>query len=216
MFPSVASASEVAALYRFGVDRIASGPIRRAVRKILEHIVEPPFWVSPASSTGKYHPSWQNNSSGLVRHTVEMCVIAPRLVSAFPELDKPSKEYHLDMVLAAIVLHDAFKNGRPWGRYSHKSHGHIAADVWRQVSGVEDVSSAQAMAVEDAIRYHDGRWCSGGLPTRVLPAHQHIVHMVDMISSSNELEMLFSARPYPPDTRETTRAALSTATSVLG
>ncbi len=64
------------------------------------------FWVCPASLSGKYHPQVSLGPRGLLRHTklavwwgVEFC----KAFALTPELQ--------DYVVAALILHDMYKNG---------------------------------------------------------------------------------------------------------
>ena len=63
------------------------------------------FYEIPASSTGKYHPSFSLGNGGLVRHTKTAVRIAKEL------LDNPSlnnfTQNEKDLIIMAITLHDA-------------------------------------------------------------------------------------------------------------
>lgn len=182
--------AEIDLFFKYGVGRMESVPIRTAVRKILTQIVEPEFWTAPASPSGRHHPKWQNGVSGLVRHTTEMLVISTRLASAFGNLQTPSPAHHLDMIYAAICLHDAFKGGRPWQVKTSRDHAEISSNIWNQVAEVEGVPDFQREIVREAILFHEGRWSTIQMSQRP-SIHQLVVHLADMVSSHNDLGLIY-------------------------
>lgn len=202
MFASTAPSydeSAAKALYDFGVNRIANPAVRDAVTTILSTIVDPKFWDAPASSSGKYHPIWQNERSGLVRHTVELCCVAPQIARAFADLCTPDGkdlvQENLDVILAACVLHDAFKGGRPWGAYTNRAHASIAANAWEQVAPQRGVDARVVELVKECVTYHEGRWTPGGVPPE-MSSHAIVVHLADMVSSGKDLEKVFAPTPF--------------------
>lgn len=86
------------------------------------------FWQVPASSSGKYHPSYAIGDGGLVRHVKAAVRFAAHLfvVSDFTDDEK-------DAVVAALLLHDAIKhgNGEDAGTTVHE-HPILAAEYIRK------------------------------------------------------------------------------------
>lgn len=115
--------------------------------------LDPAFWHAAASATGKYHPAYDQGSGGLVCHTV-MCAIY-----ALSGIRRYGVPHLCDVLLCSALLHDAWKNGEPWGRYTTKDHGATAArhmvEDW--LVGFEDVESQIAIAAY-AVYHHMGVW----------------------------------------------------------
>ena len=81
------------------------------------------FYKVPASSTGKYHPSFDLGEGGLLRHTQMVCEI----LKEFQRMDEYKNLNFFDMMVAC-VLHDTFKNGYVDNNRTVASHANIAAD----------------------------------------------------------------------------------------
>jgi hypothetical protein len=81
------------------------------------------FYTVPASSTGKYHPSFDHGEGGLLRHTQMTCEI----LMEFQRMDEYKHLNFFDMMVACI-LHDTFKNGYVDNNRTVASHASIAAD----------------------------------------------------------------------------------------
>lgn len=81
------------------------------------------FYEVPASSTGKYHPSFDHGNGGLLRHTQMAC----EMLQEFQRMDEYKHLNFFDMMIACI-LHDTFKNGYVDNNRTVASHASIAAD----------------------------------------------------------------------------------------
>ena len=81
------------------------------------------FYTVPASSTGKYNPSFDLGEGGLLRHTQMVCEI----LKEFQRMDEYKSLNFFDMMVACI-LHDTFKNGYIDNNKTVASHASIAAD----------------------------------------------------------------------------------------
>lgn len=81
------------------------------------------FYTVPASSTGKYHPSFDHGEGGLLRHTQMTCEI----LMEFQRMDEYKHLNFFDMMVACI-LHDTFKNGYVDNGRTVSAHAGIAAD----------------------------------------------------------------------------------------
>ena len=81
------------------------------------------FYEVPASSTGKYHPSFDHGTGGLLRHTQMTCEI----IKEFQRMDE-YKHINFFDIMVACILHDTFKNGYVDNHRTVSSHASIAAD----------------------------------------------------------------------------------------
>lgn len=113
--------------------------------------VDPKFWTSPASSSGKYHPPEDNGEGGLVRHVVK----ATAVIEQFARREGFSQR-ELDEALSAILLHDTCKNGVVWtSKNTDYTHGSVASK-WLEKFDLADLAAKGEIL--NAVRYHMGQW----------------------------------------------------------
>lgn len=143
------------------LNRIKNDDIRTIVRNYLEMDVPKYFWEVSASSTGKYHPSFDQGLEGLVRHTTMVVAVALEMsrLHSFSENDT-------DIILAACIIHDTFKNGYIDNERTVFSHPDIAAAEFYKSASVyldthDEVSDAAKFAIPkicQAVASHMGQW----------------------------------------------------------
>jgi hypothetical protein len=109
------------------------------------------FWVSPCSSSGKYHPPEDQGIGGLARH-VQKGVVVVMCIARRDMFEK----YEQDCALAAYILHDIKKNGEPWGDNTQYNHGKTASE-WLEQFYLEPLRKKMIL---DAVRYHMAPWNS--------------------------------------------------------
>lgn len=80
----------------------------------------------PASSTGKYHPSYALGEGGLLRHTKAAVRIAYELLSD-PLIGDKYTERERQLMLIALMLHDGLKSGMEHSKYTKVEHPLLAA-----------------------------------------------------------------------------------------
>ncbi len=100
---------------------IESEKIRNFVKQALE-LAPPEFWKAPCSSTGKHHPPEDNLEGGIIIHSRKAVLVALELFKFFDIKDRLTQ----DKIIAAVILHDIQKNGRPWSSSTDFKHGMIA------------------------------------------------------------------------------------------
>ena len=90
------------------------------------------FWVIPSSSSGKYHPEWENGKGGLIRHVKAVAAFGLESLRRFGYgndfigADPNENAEMRDMLIFAVIEHDWGKNGHPktgWGKHTTKTHG---------------------------------------------------------------------------------------------
>lgn len=151
------------------------------------------FYKVPASSTGKYHPSFDHGNGGLLRHTQMTCEI----LKEFERMDEYKNLNFFDMMVACI-LHDTFKNGYVDNGRTVSSHASIAADefydtyIYHKYSK-EDLEETvgnvtynydgelyrRVMIICDMIRTHMGQW--GAIKPQT--NSEKLVHLADYVVS---------------------------------
>lgn len=190
-------------LWAWGVDKISDEDLRKSLSNFYEVRVPFQFFVSPSSSTGHHHPFWHNEPGGIVRHLVESCAISEALLNSFGfnalKRNGNIKEYNnmKDIVLAASLISDTFKNGNPWGKFTNRDHGRIAAEIWERVAIGCDVRKDLIDKVYEASAWHYGRFTPSDNPKELeeLPTHIKIVHLADSISSSQFIAYIYTSLP---------------------
>lgn len=185
------------------IEHISYKPLKGFTKWCLEQLPDY-FYEIPASSTGKYHPSYALGEGGLIRHTRAAVGIAETLfqnetVQNFTDLEK-------DIIRVALILHDGCKNGLDGGTYTVTDHplqvvkyledkyfeveedelpqdviDIMEIDIWRQIT--------------DCIKTHMGQWTTDRdgkeLLERPSSIIQGFVHMCDYLASRKCLEFNF-------------------------
>jgi hypothetical protein len=196
-------ATEITALWKYGVERVHDTAVRAAVADYLTSEAPLIFFVGPASMAGEHHPYWQNRKAGIVRNTVECCLVVDRQLQVYPQFVDAHDNIlsgARDVVLAATILSDTFKFGSGDStsvdentRYD-PTHGAKAADKWRLLAARHMVDSGVADQIYEAIYWHLGRWTPGWKPGMTSSAYAHVTHCVDMFMSDKNLELLYDPK----------------------
>lgn len=87
------------------INKIDDQLVKSAVIKMME-CAPRYYWSTPASSTGKYHPSYATGPDGLQKHTVAGMHFVIELSRTYR-----LNQLEIDLCLAAMVLHDTTKYG---------------------------------------------------------------------------------------------------------
>lgn len=146
------------------------------------------FFQVPASSTGKYHPTYTLGEGGLVRHVKAAVAIAVDLFEMYPAF-KPEEK---SIALSSLILHDCCKCGRKLETYSVHSHPKLMVDL---INEHPEVSSGLEVAhldvLKGAIHSHMGRWNVNAYDPIVLPVPstsiERFVHICDYIASRKRI-----------------------------
>lgn len=161
---------------------------KREITKDLIRQLPDYFFTIPASSTGKYHPSYALSEGGLVRHTKAAVRIAIDLLrlDMFSGLSK-----NKDEIIAALLLHDGMKNGAG-GNWSVADHPLIVSNfIMNELNGSEF-----AYQLCDLISTHMGQFNTDyKTGEEILPKPsnkaQAFVHLCDYLASRKYLEFNF-------------------------
>ena len=139
--------------------------------KILVDLLPDYFFEVPASSTGKYHPSFALGDGGLVRHTKVAVKMAYELLQN-ECIGNVFEDHEKDMIIMALLLHDGLKSGLKKSEFT-------AFDNFL------------TMLIES----HMGPWNTNSYSDVVLPKpnnkYQKFVHMCDFLASRKFLDVKF-------------------------
>ena len=159
--------------------------IKNLVENFLAEVVPEYFFKVPASSSGKYHPSFDQGESGLVRHTKMTVEVVKELMNLDMFMqDIGNYSQNRDIIIASCILHDTFKNGYTDSGTTVTSHPSIAADEFynfcnKKTSAEEKIVVKQ---ISDAIRWHMGQWYNDTVMEHKSLRAQ-LVHLADYIAS---------------------------------
>lgn len=151
------------------------------------------FFVTPASSTGKYHPAFANRTNGLVLHSVATVKFAKHLTELDPDID----DITYNNIILAAFAHDMFKYGDPAepGKYTKHGHPQYAADFFKNDAVIAkasefDISSESMQFISEIIVSHMGPWTTNKYDPIVLEApkthYQMLLHKADLFASFKE------------------------------
>jgi succinate dehydrogenase flavin-adding protein (antitoxin of CptAB toxin-antitoxin module) len=162
--------------------------IREFVEKVLLAVPEY-FFIIPASSTGKYHPTYALGAGGLARHVRAAVWIAVELTRM-----EDYTPHELDVVVASLLLHDCLKNGKENGGATLAEHPILMSQFIKDKFPDEKLESLDEIL--SCIETHMGRWITNYKGEVVLKKPetrlQKIVHLADYIASRKQLEFNFN------------------------
>jgi len=173
-------------------------------RKVAEKWAEnaPDYWHKvPASSSGKYHPSYALGDGGLVRHTTALIRILNHMMSV-ESVENQYTSRERDLLRLAGLVHDMWKSGTQEdyekSKYTRFNHPLIAAE---HVRNMNDLPKDDLEFIAHAVEAHMGQWCEDKRnPDVVLPKpndkYQIILHLADYLASRKDIEMKFD-EPLP-------------------
>ena len=113
-------------IFKQELNYIKNEKYKENTKKLLE-LVPNYFFEVPASSTGKYHPSFSQGSQGLVRHTKVALKIAKDILD-LEYMSNGFNQNEKDLILIAILFHDTQKLGDPQEKYTKFEHPLLAAN----------------------------------------------------------------------------------------
>lgn len=167
--------------------------ISREYRNLTEFLIDQldDYWfIKPASSTGKYHPKFNNDEGGLVRHSLNVCMWWQRMYRAFEQelISFSGRDDIYDLGLIACLFHDAKKYGdaEENSRWVKKDHD-VKSMKWF-LHNVEIYEHTNDMNfdnkainyIANAIDHHNGPWSTHGAPRTIF---ERLVFICDYASS---------------------------------
>lgn len=175
------------------INYIKNNKYKEEAKKLIE-LLPDYFFEIPASSTGKYHPSFAQNEGGLVRHTkvaVRMCYELANNNSIGYSFTSDEK----DLMIIALIMHDGLKSGLPKEKYTRVDHPILAANLIRDNKENLKLTKGEIEFIAQAIETHMGEWNKDFNGNEVLPLpknkYQRFVHMCDFLASKKFIEVPF-------------------------
>ena len=152
------------------------------------------FFRIPASTTGKYHPSFALGDGGLVRHTKVAVRIAYEILEneclSFKFTDQEK-----DLLLIALMLHDGCKTGVMESRYTIADHPLVVSRYLKENQSLTDFTDDELGLICSVIETHSGPWNMDYKGNVILEKpsnrYQRFVHMCDYLASRKFLDVSF-------------------------
>ncbi len=180
-------------VFKQELEYIKNERIRKSA-EILIDLVPDYFFTVPASSTGKYHPSFSQGEGGLLRHTKVATIIGKEVLS-LEYTNNLYTEDEKDILLLGIMLHDTQKLGNPEGKYTRFDHPLLAAEFIEQNKDKTELTEEEIKLLKRVISSHMGQWNKSNYSSVELPKpsdkYEFFVHMCDYLSSKKFLEVSF-------------------------
>lgn len=176
------------------IDCIKNDVIREIAAKMISELIPDYFWEVAASSTGKYHPSYALGEGGLYRHTLAAVRIA---IGMFPLTSYTDNEK--DKIILALIMHDSFKHGAEYSKYTKAEHPVIAAKYIKTYCEMylpECYAADFGESIAQLVITHMGQWNTDWKTKKeIMPkpatSMQRYVHMCDYLASRKYLEFDF-------------------------
>lgn len=162
--------------------------------RILVELLPDYFFQIPASSTGKYHPSYALGDGGLVRHTKVAVRIAHELLEN-PITGGKFTSDEKDMIIMALIMHDGLKSGLEKQKYTQVDHPLLVSNYIKDNKDKLTLTENEVYALTNMIESHMGIWNKDFNGNEVLPIpvnkYQKFVHMCDFLASKKFIEVKF-------------------------
>lgn len=175
------------------LDYIKDDELQESLISIIQAL--PEYWFKvPASSTGKYHPSYALGEGGLLRHSKAAMRIGYELLNN-PIIGGKYTSHEKDLLLMALLVHDGLKLGMPEERYTRFDHPILMANFIKEKKDEFNLSEEDANFMADVIKTHMGPWTTDYNGEEVLEKpktkYQNFVHMCDFLAAKKCLLVPF-------------------------
>jgi len=152
--------------------KIKDTDIKDFVIDVFDTMVPDYFWTEQCSSTGKYHPRWNQGKGGIVRHIKVATFYAAEFTRAMPlEREEVMRsgfgtDLYTDIVIAATLLHDGIKHGPEYDgtkasmpKDNCESHGYVFAQyIYEKKFAPRGSCPLKFKAILRGISGHMGIW----------------------------------------------------------
>lgn len=190
-------------LFQNELNMIKSDDIREFAKILINDAPEYFFHV-PASSTGKYHPSYALGEGGLARHTKAVMRFFNHIIR-LEQYSRVLDERQIDLGLVACLAHDMQKSGTESYYLTKIEDGEKVFTVFDHpilaanfISAHQDcgLNEDEITYIADAVKSHMGQWNTDKRSDIVLPKPKSfietMVHLADYLASRKDIEVQFS------------------------
>ena len=184
--------------FKIELSYIKDDRIRKSCETILD-ILPDYFYEIPASSTGKYHPSFSLGKGGLVRHVKVATRIANDLFED-PSFKSKYTRNEKDIMLMTLILHDSLKSGLNHDKYTAFNHPILISNFVNDNKDKIELTDEELKMFRECVESHMGGfpWNVNSYTNEELPEpknkFQVFVHMCDYLSSRKYLDVKFNEK----------------------
>lgn len=166
--------------------------IRNSARTMVE-LLPDYYFHEPASSTGKYHPSFSLGEGGLVRHVKVAVRFAHELFNIY-KFDSETR----DLIIFALIIHDGIKKGFDGKEMMAFDHPLLIGQYLRENRDKLELTDEQLDRIIKMDASHMGRWNTNKYnPGVVLPlpktVEEKFVHLCDYLSAKKFNNVAFDS-----------------------
>lgn len=180
-------------VFKIELEFIKDKRIKESTKIILE-LLPDYFYEIPASSTGKYHPSFSLGEGGLVRHVKVAVRFAKELLDN-PNIGDKYTNMEKDIMIMALILHDGLKSGLTHNRYTQVNHPTLIKNFVIDNKDKIELSDNELELFGKVVESHMGPWNKDYDGNEILPVPktkcENFVHMCDYLSSKKFLNVNF-------------------------
>ena len=152
------------------------------------------FYEIPASSTGKYHPSFALGDGGLVRHTKVAVKMANELVNS-KVIGDVFNDDEKDLIIFSLLLHDGLKEGVVKEKYTRFDHPLLIANFIKENKDKTTLKDNEIEMLSSMVAAHMGEYNTNPYSDVILPLPKNkfekMVHMCDLLASRKFLDVKF-------------------------
>lgn len=199
-------------LFKEELDLIQNEHIREITRRTLDNAPEY-IQTIPASSSGKYHPTYSLGEGGLARH-IKACVGIARCMLENENVLNDEYEQFLDIekdiIYSSLILHDCMKCGDNGELKTKFEHPNIASELFERVYNeyLDYIDNNKDLTVDEynelgwivwdisnCIKSHMGQWSTNKHSKVILETPEYdlerFVHICDYLASRRFIEFNF-------------------------
>lgn len=160
--------------------------VKNLVKEILKN-ADDWFFTEPASSSGKYHPTFALEPGGLVMHTKAVVYFLKEMLrSELYDID----EYHQDMLYLSAIAHDIKKYGETNNTgHTVKNHPQLASNYVEFINNKQQILPKKDIKyIQNCILRHMGVFGDD----KPITEDEKLLHMADLLASRREIDIKFS------------------------
>ncbi len=174
------------------LEYIKNERLRKSAEMLIEMLPDY-FFKIPASSTGKYHPSFSLGDGGLLRHTKAAVRIAKELLDS--KILNNFSDDEKDLIIIALIVHDGIKKGIVEEKWTKFEHPLLIANFIKENKDKFEFTDEEINLLYEMTSSHMGEFNKDFNGNEVLPIpkskYSRFVHMCDLLSSKKFLDIHF-------------------------
>ena len=187
---------------RLCLAQIRDDLLREVVTAFLVEQVTMDFYLAPASTSGKNHPSWQSSLGGILLNTVECCIAIDRKMRIYPELtdSRVTRLQKIGTLFMPPRYYLIRSNRKTTGENgANGTTIYVLLTRFEQFASNYGLDSSWIQPIKDATFWHLGRFTPNRETELVNPRvnlslTSFVVHELDMDFSNRSLDEVFLRR----------------------